>query len=488
MKKRINLTGLLILITLLGRSQTTVCGNVTGHWTLVGSPYIVTCNINIVDSLIIDPGVSVKFNAGLFSIIIDAGDKFIARGTSNNPIVFESYTSQIPGGWNGLVFNGSGNDDSLFYCNIQSATHGINISGSDGPFIFGGSLFNNLNDGIYVMGGATPFISDCIIHHNQDYGIEVTTGTTAFIQNSIIYENLKGGIKSTCGGTASTTDPKIFNCLIVQNCGSGIEVFANGTTSTSRPEIANCTIAFNVADGLSAEAPSGTYPSADGIIYNSIFAYNGGFGIRNGIGGYVGVNDITFNCFWQNGSGQVSNISGAGFGCLAQTGQYLNANNIACDINLNICYDPMFTDLYCIKCNGGNNLQSSSNCINAAVNLIFGQLDTSVHDIGAYLPYSQSCVSPCLADSCISTASIGAVVDENNLFISPNPASSTFTILTKTQLKNAQVEIFNLLGEKMYAAAYRERLTVNCELFPKGIYFVKVLEGRKQRVQKLIIQ
>lgn len=83
-------------------------------------------------------------------------------------------------------------------------------------------------------------------------------------------------------------------------------------------------------------------------------------------------------------------------------------------------------------------------------------------------------------------------IDENtnphSFSISPNPTTSTFTIRTATQLKNAQVEIYNLLGEKMYTAAYREQLTVNCELFQKGIYFVKVADREKQYVQKLIIQ
>jgi hypothetical protein len=77
---------------------------------------------------------------------------------------------------------------------------------------------------------------------------------------------------------------------------------------------------------------------------------------------------------------------------------------------------------------------------------------------------------------------------ENSFIITPNPTSSTFTISSFTQLQNAQIEIYNLPGEKIYSAVYCGPLTVDCRLFPPGIYFVKLQSEKGSEVQKLIVQ
>ena len=51
---------------------------------------------------------------------------------------------------------------------------------------------------------------------------------------------------------------------------------------------------------------------------------------------------------------------------------------------------------------------------------------------------------------------------------------------------NKNQEIFNLLGEKIYSAPYREQSTVNCEHFPPGIYFITLQTENGVAVQKLI--
>ncbi|HKR03257.1 MAG TPA: right-handed parallel beta-helix repeat-containing protein [Bacteroidia bacterium] len=491
MKKLSILIGLFLTLTLAIRAQTTVCGNITGHWTLSGSPYIVTCDINVVNHLLIDSGVSVKFDAGFYSITVAAGDTFIARGTSNNPIAFESFTTQFPGGWDGLIFNGSGNDDSLFYCNIQSATYGIKVSGIGGPFITGGTIHANSHSGIYITQGASPFISDCITHDNLDYGIDVFNGDTTFIQNCIIYENKKGGIRCYWTGLAYSAKPKLFNCLIVQNCGIGIEVVAGSTTAGSKPEIANCTIAFNEMDGLSTEElPGSLYCAADPKIYNSILYNNGGYGIRKGNGTDIDTSDIKYNCFWQNVLGQFYNISGNDFGCSAQNGTYLNANGDFCDINYNICYNPMFTDLYCLKCNYGNNLFLGSKCINAATPIIFGQINLNIHDIGAFPQNSPACVSPCPADTCIVPVGIDFIAsEENKIIVYPNPNQGSFLIdISSLSNLKTHLTITNLIGEKIKDINLTSGKTELKLEQPAGLYFVTLSTEREIYTTKIIIQ
>ena len=69
----------------------------------------------------------------------------------------------------------------------------------------------------------------------------------------------------------------------------------------------------------------------------------------------------------------------------------------------------------------------------------------------------------------------------------PNPAKNKFTI-SSSFFTTGEIEIYNVLGEKIYSADYTEPTTVNCELFPKGIYFVKVSAEEKQVVKKLLIE
>ena len=73
-----------------------------------------------------------------------------------------------------------------------------------------------------------------------------------------------------------------------------------------------------------------------------------------------------------------------------------------------------------------------------------------------------------------------------NLF--PNPVTDECT--ARSIFKIYSVGIFNMLGEKIFAATAvnREQLTVNCKLIPKGIYFVKVETANGTAVQKLVKQ
>jgi hypothetical protein len=71
------------------------------------------------------------------------------------------------------------------------------------------------------------------------------------------------------------------------------------------------------------------------------------------------------------------------------------------------------------------------------------------------------------------------------LSIYPNPTSGTFKIQTP-QLINSQLEIFNMLGEKIYSDLLRDE---NIELNARaGIYFVRVSDGEKVYTEKVVIE
>jgi hypothetical protein len=73
----------------------------------------------------------------------------------------------------------------------------------------------------------------------------------------------------------------------------------------------------------------------------------------------------------------------------------------------------------------------------------------------------------------------------NSISIYPNPSSGSFKI-TGMQHANAELEIFNTVGAKIYSGILS---SANVELnVASGIYFVRVSDGEKTRTQKLIIQ
>lgn len=77
----------------------------------------------------------------------------------------------------------------------------------------------------------------------------------------------------------------------------------------------------------------------------------------------------------------------------------------------------------------------------------------------------------------------------SSVILSPNPATITLTI-TSPQSSINSVEIYNLLGERIYSktAVKCGQLTVDCGLFPAGIYFIQIQTDSGTSVQKLIKQ
>jgi hypothetical protein len=77
--------------------------------------------------------------------------------------------------------------------------------------------------------------------------------------------------------------------------------------------------------------------------------------------------------------------------------------------------------------------------------------------------------------------------ENKGFLLFPNPTSGTFKIQSP-QLKNSQLEIFNMLGEKIYSDfTLGEESTVSLNA-PAGIYFVRVSDGEKAYTQKLVVE
>lgn len=360
----------ILLLTTNSFGQTYVSGDVTGTWTCENSPYIVTGNINVVDSLTIEPCVIVQVDTGGLQIKVGSGDKFIARGTENEPIIFEPLIGENPGSWGvpyggnenagtggGISLTNTGDDDTLEYCIISYATSGVYAYDSE-PTINECTIFGNDENGV-------------LLHYNHD-------AERAMVSHCSIYDNNVGvhfeGY-DRYGPVSATCD--IYRCGIYDNS-NGVRVFS-GTwwvsgTAYAKPRITNCTICNNY-HGVRALANRG---HADAFISNNTIAYSSKCGVINkGVCAHIDADDIDYNCFWGNDSSDFCDITlPPGFG---ENGPYQNVNGDSCDTNFNIYYDPLFID----TANADYCLQEDSKCIDAGDPSSPKDPDGTIADIGA---------------------------------------------------------------------------------------------------------
>lgn len=183
---------------------TYVCGAVMGNWNLAGSPYVVTCSLNVPygQTLTIDPGVLVEFK-GYYNILVDG--TINASGTSTDSIKFYTNSSS----WAGIYLDNTpaSNDSSIFeYCKFSKAT----ASSANGNY--GGAF--------YIRNFSKVRLSYCRINScNSNAG-----GAAIYCENSsinIFNCNFAYNLAKTVGGGAiyfkGNASPNIKNSTFSNN-------------------------------------------------------------------------------------------------------------------------------------------------------------------------------------------------------------------------------------------------------------------------------
>jgi predicted outer membrane repeat protein len=169
-------------------AQTPVSGliSVNTVWATGSSPYIVTGNILVQNgvTLTIEPGVTVKFDAGK-AIQIDG--ELIAKGERSNRIVFTSNGSQTNGYWAKIQFSDMSVDAS--YDSVYRYVSGSIMRYCD--VLFGGGS----NTGAIQCNNASPYICCCRISRSSSCGLFFSQ-FTARVDSSTISDNALCGIYS----------------------------------------------------------------------------------------------------------------------------------------------------------------------------------------------------------------------------------------------------------------------------------------------------
>lgn len=96
-----------------------------------------------------------------------------------------------------------------------------------------------------------------------------------------------------------------------------------------------------------------------------------------------------------------------------------------------------------------------------------------------------------LVQHCIPLGINNLTGNNNSVELYPNPSNGTFTFNVKNVDENLEIEVYNMLGEKIYTTKiYTEHTILNLSQQPSGMYLYKLLspEGNSQAIGKFVIQ
>ena len=217
-------------------------GDVSGVWTIEGSPYIIDGHISVpVDSiLIIDPGVNIVFS-GSYKFKIYG--RLLSEGTEIDTIYFTAQDTTI--GWKGLKFYDTDinqqDSSKVKYCRLEYGRQA--------------SL-------IYFSNSSCIIINNCVITNNLD-GRGISCGNSS---PTIVDVTISNNISQNYGGGISCTDysnPSLFNVTVVGNSamwGGGI-----ACRFGSNPILEGVTIRNNTA-----QAGAGMFCAESSPILNNV--------------------------------------------------------------------------------------------------------------------------------------------------------------------------------------------------------------------------
>ena len=246
--------------------------DVSGTWTLAGSPYIVMGYIKIPDgeTLTIQPGVVVKFNS---TERFDIQGCLHAEGTEELPIFFTAVDPDVK--WGGMIWDQTPatNPASVIkHCIFEySYAYGLetgyncggairinlvnNIDISHCVFRYNSAdkfTTNNPAGGAIAMFESSMHISHCIFHDNSSSwggAIMIGSNSNPVFDNCLFYNNESTFIGGGGGAGLSwdNSSPHFVNCTFADNHavddGGGYELELGGTTTFT-----DCIFWGNTAD------------------------------------------------------------------------------------------------------------------------------------------------------------------------------------------------------------------------------------------------
>ena len=433
-----------------------------GRLTRANSPYIINGDLRVFagDSLIIDPGVELRFGASS-SFIVEG--LLVAQGTEQDSIFFTANgVSPTPGSWNGIfLYNVPARP--LRRVVISFAATGITCDGGT-PIIEHSDFRRNVN-GIDFLNSTTAQVRYSLFLQNENAAIRCIDASPK-IELNAISQNALTGFESAivCNGAS----PRIQHNLIFGNGRSGIDC-VNGSSA----EIYQNTLANNEF-GI-------TISESDPHLYNNIVT-----GSSTGISSESAAPQIFYNNVFGNSDGNFLDCP-AGVGEMST----VNFNGHASDAFGNISFHPLYVN----PADNDFRIGQGSPCIDAGSpdNPAGSSFVGSRPDLG-FLEF----------DGAISDVSDrkSTVPEEHALAQNyPNPFNPGTTIDYKvggTATQSVQLTIYNSLGQLV-------RELINTSQAPglyqvywngkdgysraagSGVYFSRLEVNKELHIRKMIL-
>lgn len=423
----------------------------------------------------------------------------------NNPLTIPSSTNNAQGfiayGRNGGITNVI-IDSCQIYKNILGFSEALSLDGNVNGFIIKNcQVHDNTNIGIQIGGNynistnpATDHARNGLVTNNTCYknvslyatsaGIYVDGGKSTIVEKNISYEN-GNGIEIGCEENGTTDSITVKNNLIFNNQVTGL--YVGGYTTLTTGQVLNSVLRNNTLfQNNSANDGTGELSVSKAsfcTFENNIFYTNS----QNILMSMLSItpqanNTLNYNC-WYTPSANSNSISvnwktsvyNSFSSYLSGTLQEANS----------IYNNPLLTNT--ILPSPALLILPASPCINTGkpITLISsGESDYDgnariiggIIDIGAYE---------------ISTLGINGIDPyENRIFVFPNPFTSETFFLFNSELKNAELKVYDMRGQeiKEVKSIFRKQITINRNNLPSGIYIYRLIQDNKMiATGKLII-
>ena len=477
---------LVVLVVAVGNwgwGQTLVSGDVSGDWTLAGSPYIVMghCTVTSGDTLTIHPGVLVTFN-GYYYLV--AYGTLIAEGTASDSIVFTSnFGNPNPGDWRYVeVINPSAMNSRFRYCNFSYGDRGVYADNTtvnvrnckfwqfSGRGIYTVDTDGEIRDCVIINSGrgmkienGTVLVDHCSITGNDFAGISTSANAIVTIQYCNISDNTQQGIELTDGSSGQV----LWNTILrneldgIYVAGAGDTVFVDRNVVAGNQDGVYISIATVIAWNNTI-----TQNDLHGVFfYNSHLRLGNCIVDRNGNSGVYCQSStywFFYNDVWDNTVGDYNGCL-PGAGCFSDDPEYVNPSSGG---------------------NGDYHLLETSPCIDTGYPFSALDPDGTRADVGAYY-YNQ-----------LGVPNSKETVVPEDVWLGesyPNPFNESTVIPFRIyHAALVKIVVYDVLGREVavlfnqWAGAGENQVLWEAEGFPSGIYYIILQSSNVTRVQKVV--